>query len=181
MANYISQVITPRVPSNFIKRCTAPAGGITAGSYVIVDTLDNTISGNISVFTAGATTAENIKGKNIGIVLSGGFETLADGRRPDGQPNYYSYTYQAGETVDVAIIGEGLAFNIGLDCITTATVGAATVGAFVYPVAATAQPTAGATVPADTNGAMKIVALYNTPIGGNYGAGFASSLICIAV
>jgi len=177
MANYIGQVITPKVASEHIAKVTVPSGGLYAGQVVIADTLDNTIAGNIEVFTAQQPATAKLGSAMVALVVNDGFETLSDGRRPEGQPNYYQYTYAEGETAPVVFLDRHLVFNIGADSITG---GTATVGQFLYPVDGSNNLTAGGSVPAGTTCALKVVAVYNTPVGGNFGGGFATSYICIA-
>lgn len=175
--NYIAQCITPKVASEHITKVTAPAGGLVPGQIVVADTLDNMIAGNIEVYSASAITAENLGSKLMAIVVNDGFETLDDGRRPAGQPNYYQYTFAAGETATAIFLDRHLVFNLGAEAITG---DAPTVGQFLYPTANSTQLTAGATVPAGTGCSLKVLATYNTPVGGQYGGGFATSFICVA-
>lgn len=177
MANYIAQCITPKVASEHIAKVTAPVGGLVPGQLVVADTLDNTIAGNIEVYTASAISAQNLGSEMVAVVLNDGFETLADGRRPAGQPNYYQYTFKAGETAPVMFLDRHLVFNIGADCIVG---GTATVGQFLYATAASTQFTAGSAIPEGTATGLKVLAEYQTPIGGQFGGGFAKSYICVA-
>ena len=177
MANYIAQCITPKVASEHIAKVTAPVGGLVPGQLVVADTLDNTIAGNIEVYTASAISAQNLGSEMVAVVLNDGFETLADGRRPAGQPNYYQYTFQAGETAPIMFLDRHLVFNIGADCIVG---GTATVGQFLYATADSTQFTAGSAIPEGTATGLKVLAEYQTPIGGQFGGGFAKSYICVA-
>lgn len=177
MANYIGQCITPKVSSDHIAKVTVPVGGLHAGQVVIADTLDNTIAGNIEVFTATQPATANLGSNFVAMVINDGFETLSDGRRPDGQPNYYQYEFKAGETAPVVFLDRHLVFNIGAESITG---GTATVGQFLYPVDGSNTLTAGAAIPEGTAKGLKVIATYNTPVGGNFGGGFATSYICVA-
>lgn len=180
MANYIAQCITPRVSSDHIAKVTVPAGGLKAGQVVIADTLDAAIAGNIEVFTATQPAGGNLGSKFVGIVINDGLETLADGRRPDGQPNYYSYEYKEGETAPVIYLDTHLVFIIGKDSLDADTANNAAVGQYLYPTAGSNDLTVGAAIPEGTTMGLKVVALYNTPIGGQFGGQFASSFVCIA-
>lgn len=177
--NYIAQVITPRVASEHIAKVSVPVAGLIPGQLVVADTLDNTIAGNIEVYTAGAITTEKLGSNAVAMVLNDGFETLDDGRRPAGQPNYFQYTYGNGEeTAPIVFLDRHLVFNIGADCIVS---GSATVGQFLYATNGSTQYTAGASIPDGTATGLKVLATYNTPIGGQFGGGFATSYICVAV
>lgn len=180
MANYIGQCITPRVASEHIAKITVPAGGLNAGQVVVADTLDNTINGNIEVYSATKPATANLGSNFVAIVLNDGFETLSDGRRPAGQPNYYQYQYNEGDTAPVMFLDRHLVFNIGYDSLDSATASTAAVGQFLYPVNGSNNLTVGASIPAGTACGLKIVATYNTPIGGQFGGGFATSFICVA-
>lgn len=176
--NYICQLITPRANSRFISKVTTPAGGLKGGDILVLDELDNTILGNYEVYLAKTPNAQNISSKFLALVVNDGFETLADGRRPDGNPNYYEYVNNAGETATVVFLGKHLKFNIGFDCISENTRNIAVVGNYLIPVANTTTLSASANVPNGISVALRILANHNTPVGGNYGGGFASSLIC---
>lgn len=180
MANYISQCITPRVSSDHISKVTVPTGGLRAGQVVIADTLDNTIAGNYEVYTATQPATANLGSNFVAIVVNDGFETLEDGRRPAGQPNYYQYSFKAGETAPVIFLDRHLVFNIGADALDSGTASTAAVGKFLYPVNGSNNLTVGDSIPAGTACGLKIIATYNTPIGGQYGGGFATSYICVA-
>jgi hypothetical protein len=180
MANYIAQCVTPRLSSEHIAKITVPAGGLHAGQVVVADTLDNAITGNIEVFSATQPAAGNLKSKFVGIVINDGFETLSDGRRPDGQPNYYGYEYNAGDTAPVVYLDSHLVFVVGKDSLDSATASNAAVGKYLYAVAGSNNLTVGDEIPDGTTTGLKVVALYNTPIGGQFGGGFASSFVCIA-
>ena len=177
--NYIAQVITPRVSSEHIAKVAVPTTGLVPGQLVIADTLENTITGNIEVYSAGAISTEKLGSTAVAMVLNDGFETLDDGRRPAGQPNYFQYTYGNGEeTAPVVFLDKHLMFNIGAECIDG---GSATVGQYLYATNGSTQFTAGAAIPTGTVTGLKVLATYNTPIGGQFGGGFATSYICVAV
>lgn len=180
MANYIGQCITPKVATDHISKVTVPAGGLYAGQVVVADTLDNTIAGNIEVFTATKPATANLGSEFVAIVVNDGFETLSDGRRPAGQPNYYQYTFVEGDTATIIYLDRHLKFNIGYDSIDPATVANAKVGKFLYPVNGSNNLTVGDSIPAGTASGLKILATYNTPVGGQFGGGFATSFICVA-
>lgn len=180
MANYIGQCITPRVASEHIAKITVPAGGLHAGQVVVADTLDNTIAGNIEVYTATQPATANLGSNFVALVVNDGFETLEDGRRPAGQPNYYGYEFAEGDTAPIVFLDRHLVFNIGADSLDSVTASSAAVGQYLYPVNGSNNLTVGASIPAGTACGLKIVATYNTPIGGQFGGGFATSYICVA-
>lgn len=177
MENYICQCITPKLSSDHIAKVIAPEGGLFAGELYVVDTLDNTIAGNIEVFTATEPATAYLGSKMFALVVNDGFETMDDGRRPDGQPNYYRYSFNEGDIAPVVFLDSHLVFNISEDAIGAEGVD---VGKFLYPVDGSNLLDVGDSIPAGTACALKVVATYNTPIGGNFGGGFVKSFICIA-
>ena len=69
-----------------------------AGQVVVAETLDASLgSKNLGVYAP--TKVADATKDNIALVLNNGFETMTDGRRPNGQPDYTQYVYQAGEVV----------------------------------------------------------------------------------
>ena len=180
MANYIAQCITPKVASEHIAKIVVPTGGLHAGQVVVADTLDNTIAGNIEVFTATKPVTANLGSEFVAIVLNDGFETLSDGRRPAGQPDYFQYSYAEGEVAPIMFLDRHLVFNIGLDSLDASTKGNADVGKFLYATNNSNDLTVGAAIPDGTATGLKIVAKYNTPLGGQFGGQFATSFVCIA-
>lgn len=180
MANYIAQCITPRLSSEHIAKVTAPAGGLKAGQVVIADTIDAAIAGNYEVFTAAKPAAGTLGSKAVGIVINDGFETMSDGRRPNGQPNYASYEFKEGETVPVIFLDSHLTFIISKDSLDAGTRDNAAVGQFLYPVADSNDLTVGAAIPEGTAMGLKVVALYNYPLGGLFGGQFAPAFVCVA-
>ena len=96
MANYLCRVTNPRVPDYLVIKVSVPSGQtLNAGDVVPVMTLDDTIPNNYQVFT-GIQPATNNLGVRMALIINDGFETLPDGRRPAGQPDYTQYTYSEG-------------------------------------------------------------------------------------
>lgn len=182
MANYIGQCITPRVSSDHIAKVKVPVGGLNAGEVVVCDTLDNTISRNLEVYVGAQPAAGNITSKHLAVVVNGGFETLADGRRPDGQPDFTKYSYKEGEIATVVFLDAHLFFEISVDSVgngKTAATPASDIGKYLIPE----DGTNALKVNVDNNGvggSLKIMAIRNFPIGGLYGAGFCNTYICVA-
>ena len=179
--DYVSQLITPRVSTRFLSKIVVPAGGLNPGCVVVADTLDNTINGNYEVWKATQPAASNLDSKFMAIVLNDGFETLEDGRRPAGQPNYYKYTFEAGEVAPVAFIGSHLLYNISMDCIKDSTKNLINVDNYLIPTAGDYLLSASQTLPNDVFFGFKILTLYNTPKGGEFAGEFVSSMICTPI
>lgn len=181
MANYIFQVITPKVSTRFLTKARVNTQGLHAGSIIVADTLDNTIIGNYETYTTQIPTTATLGSKCMAVLLNDEFETLTDGRRPAGNPNYYSYTYQIGQTVTAIFLEKHLMYNVGYDCVSQASQNLISVGNYLVPTNNSYDLTAVEAIPAGTYCALKILSFYNTPTGGNYGAGFGMSMICTPV
>lgn len=181
MKNYIFQVITPKVSSRFITKVRTSIEGLHAGNIVVADTLDNTIQGNYEVYSSQIPTTAGLGSKFMAVLINDNFETLVDGRRPAGNPNYYSYTYNKGETVTAIFLEKHLMFNVGFDCVSQTSQNLIAVGNYLVPTNNSYEFAAVENVPNGTYCALKILALYNTPVGGNYGGGMAMSMICTPV
>lgn len=181
MANYIFQVLTPRLNTRYITKANISTTGLHAGSIFVADTLDNTVFGNCETYTTQIPTTAKLGSKFMAILVNDDFETLTDGRRPAGNPNYYSYTYQLGQTITAVFLAEHVMYNVGYDCVSQASQNLISVGNYLVPTNNSYELTAVASIPAGTYCALKILSFYNTPSGGNYGGGFGVSMICTPV
>ena len=95
--HYVCRAVTEN-PSYMQAQIKVPAADeLHAGLVVVAENLDASIRGNLSVYAP--TKVADITKDNLAIILDGGFETLSDGRRPDGQPDYTQYTFKPGEVV----------------------------------------------------------------------------------
>lgn len=104
-----------RIPEKNVFLARVPAGQtLQAGAIVDLSTLDTTIPNNYQVYVASAPTATSTM---LGIVINDGFEQLADGRRPEGQPDYTQYEFGAGEVVCVVALDKWTRFEIAEDAI----------------------------------------------------------------
>lgn len=181
MANYIGYCVTPKLGSRHIAKVTVPAGGLTAGQLVLVEDLNSDIAGNYEVFTATQPTTAALGSTHLAMVINGGFETLSDGRRPAGQPDYTQYSYAAGDTATVVFLDPHLKFIVSPDVVTGGTAGtpASDIGKFIIPANAT---NAGAVNASNSSVgcSLKIVGVTYVPLGGNYGANFAAVYVCVA-
>jgi len=175
MANYVSRPMT-EVPDYLVGTVIVPTGTtLYAGNIVFADVADTTISGNYSVFSA-ATPVTGTLGKQMAIVINGGWEQLPDGRRPEGNPDYTQYTYNAGEIATIVFLTPKMRFEISYDCIT----GTPTAGGVLYPVNASNVLTYNAsTVPSGTFSSFNVTALKNFRLGGKFGAQFASTVVAM--
>lgn len=183
MANYLGMNMQ-NVPEYKVHNVLAPAGGLKAGNIVMlggVPTGGSAIDGNYQVLSAVQPTTANMVTNKIAVVVTGGnFETLDDGRLPEGQPNYLQYEYKEGQVAPVVLLDDGMIFQISDEALTSAT--AATVGGFIVPANGTYNATSVATA-TDTNykQALKIVAKKNFRMGGQFGGNFITTSVAMAV
>ncbi|MGM9544046.1 MAG: hypothetical protein ACI3T9_03610 [Romboutsia timonensis] len=91
-------------------RDTAPALNVVnvkadeelkAGDVVAINTLVEDEE-NREVYKATMPTEGDIR---YAIIVNQGFEELADGRRPEGQPNFTSFTFKAGMVLHAVVLG----------------------------------------------------------------------------
>lgn len=179
MANYICRPVT-EVPNYLVAAVTVPAGQtFHAGEVVFAKSLDSGvgIGANLSVFAA-TEPATALLGAQAAIVINDGFEQLADGRRPAGQPDYTQYTYAAGDVVTIVFLAPGMRFEISEDSVNLNSLTPAA-GQVLYPVDGAYTMTLGATVPAGTFSSMTVLATKYFRLGGQFGAQFANTLVAI--
>ena len=99
-----------RIPEKNVFLARVPADTtLQAGAIVDLSTLDTAIPNNYQVYVAAAPTADSTM---LGIVINDGWEQLADGRRPDGQPDYTQYEFHAGDVVCVVALEAWTRFEI---------------------------------------------------------------------
>lgn len=182
MANNIGQCITQRIASEHFAKVLVPAGGLKAGQVVLCTSLAASIpnvSNNLEIYTATKPLTANLDSGFFALVINGGFETLADGRRPAGQPDYTQYEYAEGEIADVIFLDRHLVFEIGVGNVSGATTAtpSSDIGKFLIPANDTNILAVSAS--AGAGSCMKIIAVSNFRTGGLYGGGFVPTYICV--
>lgn len=112
MEHYICRTVT-ELPGYMFALIKVPEGdSIAAGEVYKAETLDTTISGNTTVYVAEYVTAKN----DLPVIaLNDSFETLLDGRRPDGQPDYTQYVYNEGEVINSVRLDKNVKLELGTD------------------------------------------------------------------
>ena len=163
-----------RIPEKNVFLARVPAGQtLQAGAIVDLSTLDTTIANNYQVYVASAPAATSTM---LGIVINDGWEQLADGRRPEGQPDYTQYTFGAGEVVCVVALDKWTRFEISEGCIEG---NAPAVGGLLAPQASEYQLAAGDT------GILRVDAKKYVRAGGQFGgsltAGYIPSMVCTVI
>ena len=112
MKHYVCRPVT-RVPDYLISNIRVNEGiELTAGEAVVPHIIDTEIDGNFSVYI---TSPISTLGDSPALVLNDCFETLEDGRRPDGNPDYTTYVYKEGEVVACVNLVPEMRFEIGTD------------------------------------------------------------------
>ena len=155
-------------PKTEILEVLVGADELTAGMIIVADSISAAIAGNFSVRTATKPATANL-GKVMCLVLSGGnFETLSDGRRPAGNPNYGTYAYKTGDIAPVLLLNMGNKVWMSNDTVS----GVIAKDALLEPVDASYVPTIVASRTTGTHSALKIMALKAQPFGGQFGGEF---------
>lgn len=112
MEHYICRTVTEN-PGYIQAQLKIPAGvEIAAGEVFNANELDNGEYGNFNVYIPELITDVN---DEPAIVINDSIETLADGRRPDGQPDYTQYVYKTGEVATAIRLVPGIRFELGTD------------------------------------------------------------------
>lgn len=111
--HYVCRAVTEN-PSYMQAQIKVPAADeLHAGLVVVAKKLDTSIRGNFSVYEP--TKVADITKDDLAIILDGGFETLSDGRRPDGQPDYTQYTFKSGEVVTAMRLLPETKYELSID------------------------------------------------------------------
>lgn len=179
MANYIARTVTEN-PAYMQAKVRVPAGKTYhAGNVVVAEALDTGLGyGNWDVYAP--TTVEDITKEDIVLVLNNGFETLADGRRPDGQPDYTQYTFNAGEVVTAHRLLPEVRFEISIDACDSTVSGAAGLAVGDNLIPANGKDvlvySAKATEVTAKN-YLTIEAIKYFRLGGQFGGDFAKTLV----
>ena len=178
MANYLCRATNPRIPDYLVIKVSVPAGQtLKAGDVFPVKALDTTISNNYQVFTGTQPTTADL-GIRMAIVINDGFETLEDGRRPAGQPDYTQYTYAEGDVVTAILMVPGLVFEISKDCLTNATSIAA--GNILEPVNGKYTLDTKTAHTEGTKSAMRVLnPAKNFRMGGQFGYNFIATVVAM--
>lgn len=87
---------------------------IVAGQFFRAERLTTSIDGNFSVYSPDIMAKAD---DDIAIILNNSFETLEDGRRPNGNSDYTTYVYKKNEVITGVRLVEGLTFELGMESI----------------------------------------------------------------
>lgn len=115
MAQYLCRTATELpayMQANFIVK---EGTEINAGDIYVAKKLNESLHGNWTVYNADM--IEDVSKEIPAIVINNSFETLADERRPDGQPDYTQYAYEEGEVVTAIKLLPEIKMEISFDII----------------------------------------------------------------
>lgn len=178
MPAYIGQVATPRVASRLIARVVSDEK-VFPGQYVSLTQLRQGIADNIGVWDGQQPTAQTIKENALALIVNDGFETLLDGRRPAGEPNYYHYAIEGGECYTAIFLQNHLVYYVGLDAIDEATADTAEIGSYLVPQIGSNLWTVTDTLGVADTCALKILGFKNLPVGGAEYQETAPVAVCV--
>ena len=180
--HYVSRTVTEN-PGYMQAQIRVPANvKLHAGPVVVAEALDAALRGNYSVYAP--TQVADATKEDVALILDGGFETLADGRRPDGQSDYTQYTFGEGEVVTAFRLNiPNPKFEISIDACDDTVAAAATAGTLVVgdnliPKNGQYELTYSAKAKAVTaKNYLTVEALKFFRLGGASGSEFASTLV----
>jgi len=139
------------------------------GDIVKLETLDTGLSNNIEVYSP--TPCASVTADRFCIIPNQRFEQLTDGRRPTGNPDVSTYTFTAGQTIEVIRLRKNYTFFISDDCLDNK-------GSVAPAVAVKLIPRVGDyQLATDATGGSSITVLNiekreSQPSGGQFGASF---------
>ena len=112
MEHYICRMVTEN-PGYIQAQLRVPENTeIVAGEVFKAEYLDDSIYGNYTVYLPEL--MESVEDEPA-IVINNGFETINDGRRPNGQPDYTQYIYKAGDVITAVRLVPDVKFELGTD------------------------------------------------------------------
>lgn len=178
MANYVCRTVTEN-PGYMQAKISVPSGvTLHAGNVVVAETLDASLGyGNWDVYSPKQ--VADAASEDIAIILDGGFETLSDGRRPAGNPDYTQYEFNAGDVVTAHRLLPEVRFEISEDaCDGTVTAATVVPGDNLIPKNGQYTLTYSAKgTPVTTKNYLTVEATKYFRLGGQSGAQFAQTLV----
>ena len=175
MAHYICRTIT-ETPGYMQAQFKVPEGVQTyAGDIFLAETLDTDIEyGNWLTFEPGE--LDDITKEVPVIVLNGGFETLPDGRRPDGNNDWTSYAFESGEVFTAIRLLPELRLEISYDSIKNKN-DIDGLGYLIPEVGSSSLRFVKTLSNVETKVYLKVEALKEFRLGGLFGGEFAKTLV----
>ena len=155
---------------------------IAAGEVFSANELDTEIIGNTNVYLPEV--VDSAMDTPI-IILNGSFESLADGRRPDGNPNYTTYIAREDEVITGIRLLEGIKLELGIENFSNANDilkaidnGDEISGSYLYPdVGANSLIWTKDFEEVNTTVYLYIETMKSFRLGGQYGVEFANTVV----
>ena len=150
------------------------ATGVTLrpGDIVLAETIDTALTDNLEVYSS--TPVSDYTSDKPCIVINQGFEKTSDNRRIEGNPDYSTYTFTAGDVITVVRLKQGQKYQISDDCIDVGTALAA--GVKLIPQNADYDLLSAASA-GSSNISLNIDARNSIGVGGNMGMTYIDTSI----
>lgn len=179
MERYICRTTT-ELPGYMQANFMVPEGTqMHTGDIYVAETLNEDLGyGNWTVYNPD--TISDITKQIPVIILNNGFETLTDGRRPDGQPDYTQYTFNEGEVVTAHRLLPEVRFEISIDACDATVSGASGLAVGDNLIPANGKDVLVYSAKATTVTAknyLTIEAIKYFRLGGQFGGDFAKTLV----
>lgn len=175
--HYIARAVTEN-PGYMQAQIVVPAGvTLHAGEVVVAEELAANLGlDNYSVYEP--TQVKDADKENVALILNGGFETLEDGRRPDGQPDYTQYDFKAGEVVTAHRLIPETRYELSIDACDETVTNAVVPGDNLIPKAGQYTLTYSAKDTAVTaKNYLTVEAVKYFRLGGMSGSDFATTMV----
>lgn len=179
---YICRNVTELPEYMFLKIRVPEDIEISAGEIFTANELDTEIVGNTDIYIP--ETIDNAMDTPV-IILNGSFESLADGRRPDGNPNYATYLAKENEVISGIRLLEGAKFELGIDNFSNANDileaidnGEDISGSYLYPdIGANSFIWTKDFAEVNTTVYLYVETMKSLRVGGQYGLDFAKTVV----
>ena len=175
MEHYVCRPVT-ELPSYMQAQFRVPQGEIiTAGQVFAAEKLDTDLKyGNWTVFVPEI--LSDTETQIPSIILDNGFETLPDGRRPDGQPDYTEYAFTENQVITAIRLLPETKFEISYDSVIQES--EIKVGGYLVPEVGSRHLIYKEMLEeTDTSIYLVVEALKHFRIGGLYGNEFANTMV----
>ena len=116
MEHYICRTVN-ELPGYMQTQFRVQEGMIINAGQVYVENIFDPVLGTNNFLTYVPEVVEDVSKQVPAIVINNGFETLPDGRRPDGNPDYTIYDYIPGDVITAIKLLPGTKFELSLDSI----------------------------------------------------------------
>lgn len=175
MEHYVCRPVT-ELPSYMQTQFRVPKGEIiTAGQVFAAEELDTGLKyGNWTVFVPEF--LSDTETQIPSIILDNGFETLPDGRRPDGQPDYTEYAFTEDQVITAIKLLPETKFEISYDSVIQES--EIKVGGYLVPEVGSRHLIYKEMLEeADTSIYLVVEALKEFRLGGLFGGEFAKTMV----